>query len=57
MAGVHEQWVIELFSGCGARQKDVLYSLLGDLKHHLTTVDQRPSNRRTPRDKTKEHAA
>ena len=57
MAVVHEQWVIELFSGCGARQKDVLYSLLGDLKHHLTTVDQRPSNRRTPRDKTKEHAA
>ncbi len=35
MAQVHEGWVIELFSGLSAREKDALYSLLAKLKSHL----------------------
>jgi hypothetical protein len=32
MAGQHEQWVIDLFSGLGDRQRAQLHRLLGDLK-------------------------
>ena len=35
MARVHEGWVIELFSGLSAAEKESLYTLLGRLKAHL----------------------
>jgi DNA-binding MarR family transcriptional regulator len=57
MAAVHEQWVVELFSGWDARQKESMYALLGGLKQHLTAIDSLRSNRRPPRERRKEHAA
>jgi DNA-binding MarR family transcriptional regulator len=57
MAAVHEQWVIELFAGWNVRQKDVMYTLLGDLKGHLATIDGRPASRRKTKERGKEHAA
>lgn len=56
MATVHEEWVIELFSALGAKQKDSMYALLGDLKQHVTAVDGRASSRRKA-NRAKEHAA
>ncbi len=35
MARVHEGWVIELFGGLSAAEKESLYTLLGRLKAHL----------------------
>lgn len=35
MARVHEDWVIEFFSGLSSREKDALYRLLAKLKSHL----------------------
>lgn len=57
MAAVHEQWVVELFAGWDARQKDSMYALLGGLKQYLAAMDGGPSGRRSARDKAKEHAA
>jgi DNA-binding MarR family transcriptional regulator len=57
MAAVHERWVVELFAGWNARQKDAIYTMLGELKRHLATIDGRPASRRKPRDKSKEDAA
>lgn len=58
MAAVHEQWVVELFARWGSRQKDLMYTLLGDLKQHLATMDTRPlPGRRRSSHKAKEHAA
>jgi DNA-binding MarR family transcriptional regulator len=42
MARVHEGWVIELFSGLGAAEKDSLFTLLGRLKSHLNGKEARP---------------
>jgi DNA-binding MarR family transcriptional regulator len=39
MASVHEQWVIELFAGWDADEKNQVYALLAGLKRHLATVD------------------
>jgi DNA-binding MarR family transcriptional regulator len=39
MASVHEQWVIELFAGWDADEKNQVYALLASLKRHLATVD------------------
>jgi DNA-binding MarR family transcriptional regulator len=38
MAAVHEQWVIELFSGLKSGDKDSLHHLLGKLKAHTNKV-------------------
>jgi DNA-binding MarR family transcriptional regulator len=69
MAAVHEEWVIELFSALGVKQKDSMYALLGDLKQHLTASHGRDGDpraarenrgglsRRKPKDRAKEHAA
>lgn len=57
MAAVHERWVVELFAGWDARQKDSMYGLLGGLKQHVASIDAIRSTRRGPRDKRKEHAA
>jgi DNA-binding MarR family transcriptional regulator len=35
MAAEHEQWIIELLEGMGARQKDQLAELLGELKARI----------------------
>jgi DNA-binding MarR family transcriptional regulator len=42
MARVHEGWVIELFSGLSAAEKDSLFALLGRLKSHLNGKEARP---------------
>jgi DNA-binding MarR family transcriptional regulator len=42
MARVHEGWVIELFSGLSAAEKDTLFALLGNLKSHLNGKEARP---------------
>ncbi|MCX7784342.1 MAG: MarR family transcriptional regulator, partial [Meiothermus sp.] len=41
MARVHEGWVIELFSGLSATEKDNLYALLGKLKGYLNHKEAR----------------
>jgi DNA-binding MarR family transcriptional regulator len=38
MAAVHEQWVIELFSGLSAAEKGQVHRLLAKLKLHLAGV-------------------
>ncbi len=53
MASVHEQWVIELFAGWNAGEKDRVYTLLAGLKQHLGGVDAQPAKR----SKTKEKSA
>jgi DNA-binding MarR family transcriptional regulator len=58
MATVHEEWVIELFSTLGVKQKESMYSLLGDLKQHLAAAGGQPrAARRKTKDRAKEHAA
>ena len=36
MAGEHEQWIIGLFEGMSAKQKNQLVDLLGELKRHIS---------------------
>ncbi len=36
MAAEHEQWVITLFEGMSAKNKEQLVELLGDLKRHIS---------------------
>jgi DNA-binding MarR family transcriptional regulator len=36
MAAEHEQWIISLFEGMTARQKNQLAELLGELKHQIS---------------------
>ena len=36
MAAEHEQWVIALFEGMSAKNKEQLVELLGDLKQHIS---------------------
>jgi DNA-binding MarR family transcriptional regulator len=38
MAALHEQWVIELFSGLNSGEKEDVYQLLGKLKEHKSKV-------------------
>lgn len=38
MACLHEQWVVELFSGIDQNEKAQLLEMLGKLKSHLLTV-------------------
>jgi DNA-binding MarR family transcriptional regulator len=38
MAAEHEQWVIALFDGLSAREKEQLALLLGNLKRHISQV-------------------
>jgi DNA-binding MarR family transcriptional regulator len=38
VAGVHEQWVVELFAGLGAAERRQLLDLLGRLRSHLSTT-------------------
>ena len=45
MAAAHERWVVELFAGWSAEQKDTVQELLGQLKHHLASMDERPAAR------------
>jgi hypothetical protein len=40
MAGQHEQWVIDLFSGLNDRQRSDLSRLLGDLKSAIYQQQQ-----------------
>ncbi|HEV8315285.1 MarR family winged helix-turn-helix transcriptional regulator [Piscinibacter sp.] len=49
MASVHEQWVIELFAGWDADEKNQVYALLAGLKRHLATVDAAAPKRSKPR--------
>ena len=35
MAAEHERWLIEMFDGLGASNKDALYAQLGRLRMHL----------------------
>jgi DNA-binding MarR family transcriptional regulator len=37
MAAEHEQWVIALFEGLSTRSKEQLVTLLGELKHHISS--------------------
>jgi DNA-binding MarR family transcriptional regulator len=39
MASEHEQWIIGLFDGMSAKQKNQLTDLLGDLKQHIGKHD------------------
>ena len=39
MAGEHEQWIIGLFDGMSAKQKNQLTDLLGELKQHIGKHD------------------
>src|SRR4051794_25498969 len=39
MAGEHEQWIIGLFEGMSAKQKNQLTELLGELKQHIGKHD------------------
>lgn len=39
MAAAHEQWIIALFKGLSAKQKDQLVALLGELKSHVSDSD------------------
>jgi len=39
MAGEHEQWIIGLFDGMSAKQKNQLTELLGELKQHIGKHD------------------
>ena len=39
MAATHEKWIVELFDGWSAEQKNQVQALLGTLKQHLTTLD------------------
>lgn len=41
MARVHETWVIELFAGLTAAEKERMYRLLATLKAHLATGGER----------------
>ena len=41
MAAAHEQWVVELFSGLAAAEKDHVYRLLAKLKHSLEKEERR----------------
>ena len=38
MASVHEQWVVDMFSGWSAAQQKQAYALMAGLKQHLATV-------------------
>ncbi len=38
MAAAHETWIVELFGGLGANQRDHLYELLAKLKTHVTEI-------------------
>lgn len=39
MAAVHERWIVELFDGCGERDQDALFRLLGRLKDGIVAAD------------------
>ena len=43
MAAAHERWVVELFAGWSAGEKDVVQALLGQLKRHLASIEERPA--------------
>ena len=51
MATIHEQWMIELFAGWSADEKNQVYALLAGLKQHLSTVDAHPSKPRKSKEK------
>ena len=51
MAAVHEQWIVELFSGLNQQERETMFDLLGKLKSELrdydgACADKRRSNRR-----------
>ncbi len=46
MASTHERWVIELFDGWSAPEKEHVHEALASLKAHLAGVDANPSARR-----------
>ena len=47
MAAVHERWVVELFDGWTAAQKNQAYALMAGLKQHLATVELGPPPKRS----------
>jgi DNA-binding MarR family transcriptional regulator len=49
MAAVHEQWVIELFAGLNAAEKDQIYRLLAKLKLGLNKAAATPNGREDKR--------
>jgi len=52
MAGVHEQWVIDLFAGWNADEKAQVYGLLEGLKRHLGAVDKQPLKKSKSKEKS-----
>jgi DNA-binding MarR family transcriptional regulator len=40
MAGQHEAWLVEMFEGFDAAQKDALYEALGHLRVHLARKEE-----------------
>ena len=40
MARAHERWIVELFSGVSAREKNALFDALASLKRHAAAVDE-----------------
>lgn len=38
MAEAHEQWILELFEGLSDKEKQQLYALLANLKHHVAAI-------------------
>ena len=49
MAAVHEQWVVELFAGLSAVEKDQIYRLLATLKLGLNKAAAAPNGREDKR--------
>jgi DNA-binding MarR family transcriptional regulator len=49
MASTHERWVIELFDGWSAQEKERVHASLASLKAHLASVDASPATRRMPK--------
>jgi DNA-binding MarR family transcriptional regulator len=47
MASTHEGWVVELFDGWSATQKEHVHESLAALKTHLASVDAKPAARKT----------
>jgi DNA-binding MarR family transcriptional regulator len=48
MAATHERWVVELFAGWSAAQKDEVQGLLATLKRHLAALAAPPPARKSP---------
>jgi DNA-binding MarR family transcriptional regulator len=46
MASTHERWVIELFAGWSAEEKESVHEALASLKAHLAGIDANPATRR-----------